>query len=228
MILFQVAKSAGRRLFCGQRVPFGDGPGCEFMKKRSGPVSRVLSSAIISLGCRLPGLSSSLPEGLTDRTDPWRGEPRLPSAWPCSGWGLPCQSSHLDLRCALTAPFHPYLCPADRTIGGVFSVALSLASRPVGVTDHPCPVEPGLSSTTSPSESCRDRPGPLPGVIIRLTTGRCKVTQRPERPKLSERTVGQAVPERSLGWSADVPDSMMGSGRVCDFLCTSGLFYGLV
>ena len=43
-------------------------------------------------------------------------------------------------RCALTAPFHPY--PASRSFraaprGGVFSVALSLGSPPVGVTDHP-------------------------------------------------------------------------------------------
>ncbi len=49
-----------------------------------------------------------------------------------------------DGRCALTAPFHPYLCPASRAIGGLFSVALSLApSRTlagvlgrVGVTHH--------------------------------------------------------------------------------------------
>ena len=78
-------------------------------KNLSGPVSRVLSGAIIFLGGRLSGLSSSLPEGVTDRTSPCRGEPRLPSAWPCSGWGLPCRTSHLEPRCALTAPFHPYL-----------------------------------------------------------------------------------------------------------------------
>ena len=78
-------------------------------KSLSGPVSRVLSRAIIFLGGQLPGLSSSLPEGITGRTSPCRGEPRLPSAWPCSGWGLPCRSSRLEPRCALTAPFHPYL-----------------------------------------------------------------------------------------------------------------------
>src|SRR6185503_21353476 len=37
-------------------------------------------------------------------------------------------------RCALTAPFHPCLpLPA----GGLFSVALSVGSRPPGVTWHP-------------------------------------------------------------------------------------------
>jgi len=45
-------------------------------------------------------------------------------------------------RCALTAPFHPY----RWNTGGMFSVALSLGSPPPGVTRHPGPVEPGLSS----------------------------------------------------------------------------------
>ena len=41
-------------------------------------------------------------------------------------------------RCALTAPFQPYLCPASRAIGGMFSVALSRVAvkRRVGVTHH--------------------------------------------------------------------------------------------
>ncbi len=48
-------------------------------------------------------------------------------------------------RCALTAPFHPYL-RARRRAGGLLSVALSLGSPPPGVTRHRDPVEPGLSS----------------------------------------------------------------------------------
>jgi hypothetical protein len=42
-------------------------------------------------------------------------------------------------RCALTAPFHPCLCPrlAPRAIGGLLSAALSVASRRPGVTRHP-------------------------------------------------------------------------------------------
>ena len=40
--------------------------------------------------------------------------------------------------CALTAPFHPCLCPAfAKAIGGVVSVALSIVSRRLGVTQHP-------------------------------------------------------------------------------------------
>lgn len=37
-------------------------------------------------------------------------------------------------RCALTAPFHPYLDSKKR--GGIFSVALSVGSHPPGVTWH--------------------------------------------------------------------------------------------
>ncbi len=39
-------------------------------------------------------------------------------------------------RCALTAPFHPYLIPLARAIGGLFSVALSRSSRTVDVIHH--------------------------------------------------------------------------------------------
>ena len=62
--------------------------------------------------------------------------------WSCSEWGLPCQCCCQRLRCALTAPFHPYLF----MIGGLFSVALSLGLPPLDVIQHSDPVEPGLSS----------------------------------------------------------------------------------
>jgi hypothetical protein len=38
------------------------------------------------------------------------GEQPISHAWPCSGWGLPSRSGRPDRWCALTAPFHPYLC----------------------------------------------------------------------------------------------------------------------
>ena len=49
-----------------------------------------------------------------------------------------------EARCALTAPFHPYL---RRTAGGLFSVALSLGLPPAAVSRHRVLMEPGLSST---------------------------------------------------------------------------------
>ena len=61
----------------------------------------------------------------------------------------------LVARCALTAPFHPY--HRHRSAGGgLLSVALSLGSRPPGVTRHPVSVEPGLSSPTPRGQ--RDHP----------------------------------------------------------------------
>src|SRR4051812_41241333 len=63
------------------------------------------------------------------------------SAWPCSGRGLPSQPGHPGCWCALTAPFHPYRggkkTGAHASRGGLLSVALSRALRPVGVADHP-------------------------------------------------------------------------------------------
>src|SRR3546814_18318074 len=70
-------------------------------------------------------------------------------------------------RCALTAPFHPYLPNrSPGATGGLLSVALSLGSPPPGVTRHPVSVEPGLSSPgAGPGDSrgeigrasCRER-----------------------------------------------------------------------
>ena len=47
-------------------------------------------------------------ESVAVRTRPRQPRGRLPPVWPCSGWGLPSQPSHLGCWCALTAPFHPY------------------------------------------------------------------------------------------------------------------------
>ena len=52
-----------------------------------GPVSRILSRAVICLGpARCRGHPAAYPRG-RDRV-PSAG--RRPSAWPCSGWSLPC------------------------------------------------------------------------------------------------------------------------------------------
>jgi hypothetical protein len=72
-----------------------------------GAVSRVLWSVagptVISLGCRSPDTSSSLPAAQAVRAGP------SPPIWPCSDWGLPCHVLLPDVRWALTPPFHPYL-----------------------------------------------------------------------------------------------------------------------
>ena len=91
---------------------------------------------------------------------------RHPSARPCSGWGLPGQPSHPDCRCALTAPFHPYLIPPDRSQTG-HRRYLFCGTFPDLTTGRryrpPCPAEPGLSSRPgSPRGRSLDRRSPSP------------------------------------------------------------------
>ncbi len=76
--------------------------------RRSQPVSRVLSRTVIHLGRVSPRASSSLPEG-------FRGPrlavlPALPPYLALLRMGFSLPSLLPVTRCALTAPFHPYLC----------------------------------------------------------------------------------------------------------------------
>jgi len=89
---------------------------------------------IISLGRRLPVASSSPPERKPERVAPGRRERRTPS---CSalllmGFTKPNRSPGLLVSSYLTvSPL-----PLAKAGGGLFSAALSLAFRPVGVTHH--------------------------------------------------------------------------------------------
>ena len=104
-------------------------PGC---RERANKPSSVPAQPgrIISLGPALLRTSSSLPGTR------WSG-PLLVPAWPCSRWGLPC-----DSRCRKPGALLPHrftlacALPAE-AIGGLFSVALSVGSRRPGVTRHP-------------------------------------------------------------------------------------------
>ena len=78
-------------------------------------------AAFIHLGRPLPHGSSSLPEDLSAEADTGTGNPRSPySALLRMGFTVPSPSP--ERRCALTAPFHPYLRPARRrsTLCGTF------------------------------------------------------------------------------------------------------------
>ena len=77
-----------------------------------------------------------------------RGSRHQIPIWSCSGRGLPSPRLLPTARCALTAPFHPYL-----QTGGFLSAALSVGSRPPGVTWRPDPLEPGLSSAAKRQRS---------------------------------------------------------------------------
>jgi len=65
------------------------------------------------------------------------GQAAYSPIWSCSRRGLPCRELLPVARCALTAPFHPYRQKSEDTTGGIFSVALSMDSRPPGVTWRP-------------------------------------------------------------------------------------------
>ena len=97
----------------------------------SRPISRVLSWAVIHLRCSSPNTCSGLPGSGADNT--------IGSLFGLAPGGVylatPCY--HV-VRCALTAPFHPYR-PSTGVdgVGGLLSAALSVGSHPPGVAWHP-------------------------------------------------------------------------------------------
>ena len=73
--------------------------------------------------------------------------------WSCSRRGLPCHRVLPPARCALTAPFHPYR-PLCRGVGGLLSVALSVGSRPPGVTWHLIRRSPDFPPSSCENSDC--------------------------------------------------------------------------
>ena len=113
----------------------------------------------------------------------YRSEANFPLCRPYSvllpvGFAMP--SLLLETRCALTAPFHPYLI---RRSGGSFSVALSLGSPPPGVIRHRMSMEPGLSSPAT-FRSLPERPSG------RLTPEDMGVIARPVKPNAVSSAAG--------------------------------------
>ena len=99
----------------------------------------------IPLGRRLPAASSNLPERQDLDVDPEAcASHRSYSVLLPVGFAMP--PTLPSARCALTAPFHPYRGSYATRRGGLFSVALSLGSRPPDVIRHRMSTEPGLSS----------------------------------------------------------------------------------
>jgi hypothetical protein len=86
---------------------------------------------------------------LKQPTRPQRGPRQWGPIWSCSGWSLPCHELLPAARCALTAPFHPYLIPLLLRTMGHRRFALCCTGRRLTPPRRylaPCPVEPGLSS----------------------------------------------------------------------------------
>ena len=94
----------------------------------SRPISRVLSWTVIHLGQTSPPASSNLPVSNA-------GDALWKPIWSCSEWGLPCHCCYQQRGALLPHPF-TLTCVRERTIGGLLSAALSVGSRPPGVTWH--------------------------------------------------------------------------------------------
>jgi hypothetical protein len=95
------------------------------------------------------------------------GRVHPPPAWPCSGWGLPSHPGRPGCWCALTAPFHPYLCAGP--LDPLPSAVCSLLHFPAGHPDWalpsilPCGVRTFLGRiTTLASGSVRGHPADSP------------------------------------------------------------------
>jgi len=117
----------------------------------SRPVSRVLSWAIIHLGLPSPAASSDLPESTAGSG--------IAFLFGLAPGGVYLAAACYHLRGALL-PHHFTLTPlfTNEQPGGIFSVALSVGSRPPGVTWHPA-----LWSPDFPPHPRMERlPGRLP------------------------------------------------------------------
>ena len=136
----------------------GTSPRREAISRGGGsrPVSRVLSGAAIHLRRTSPCACSDLPGSGAGHASPPDGGSLPYLVLLRMGFALPPVLP--PARCALTAPFHPCRVPS-RTRGGLFSVALSVGSRPPGVTWHPALRSPDFPP---PRRSGQRLPGRLP------------------------------------------------------------------
>jgi len=77
-----------------------------------------------------------------------RGPHNKVPIWSCSEWGLPCHGMLPPARCALTAPFHPYLNHVTEITLNWRYILCCTCRRlsPPRCYLALCPMEPGLSS----------------------------------------------------------------------------------
>ncbi|GEM_PF-1722497 len=115
-------------IFSERERDWGDGGAAALNGGGSRPVSRVLSGTAIPLGCASPRTSSDLPGGGTGRT--------MAPLFGLAPGGV-CRAAGVATVRGALLPHRFTLAGARRRLGGLFSVALSVGSRPPGVTWHP-------------------------------------------------------------------------------------------
>jgi hypothetical protein len=107
-----------------------------------------------------------------------RGQRHRFPIWSCSGWGLPCHGCCQPRGALLPHHFTLTPKPDGPARGGILSVALSVGSRPPGVTWHPA-----LRSPDFPPRHRGDGAiaWPAPGSHCRPGRSRCKGIWNPDR-----------------------------------------------
>ena len=153
--------------------------GVQSLRKRSRPISRVLSRTIIHLRYASPRTSSDLPGSpCGPHARSVRKRTACSPIWSCSGRGLPCHRVLPPARCALTAPFHPYR-PLCRGLAVCFLLHFPWARAPQALPGA-LPWEPGLSSTLARSDCLAD-------------SGRDGLTAPTSAPTSAQRRTGRCV-----------------------------------
>src|SRR5688572_6530387 len=125
--------------------------------ERAHGISRVLSPSPNYCAGEDHSSGTAVAGGLVRPTRDSSGAGRPSSlTWPCSGWGLPSGPCHQEPGALLPHRF-TLACAAFAAIGGLFSAALSVASRRPGVTRHPA-----LRSSDFPPAVTRRRSSLVP------------------------------------------------------------------
>jgi len=117
----------------------------------SRPLSRVLSRAIIHLGLSSPTTSSDLPEDIAGND--------IVFLFGLAPGGVYHATNCYQLRGALLPHHFTLTCITDA--GGIFSVALSVGSRPPGVTWHPALWSPDFPPFRRLGENAIAWPAPV-------------------------------------------------------------------
>jgi len=143
--------AADRRLDRARRSP-------RDLQKLGGswPLSRVLSWATIPLGYVSPRTSSNLPGNTRGPRAAWKSE-LFRDVFPYlvllrAGFAVPVLLP--GLRCALTAPFHPYQLRANSKLRRFAFCCTFRGLAPPRRYLAPCPMEPGLSSRGRTARGC--------------------------------------------------------------------------